>query len=350
VSLLLVAFAAVAALALSACGSDSGGGGDAKQTLADAFKTPIKSGNLSLDISAKVDGVAQLSQPVSLKLSGPFESRGQNKVPKLDLDVNVSGAGQTFTGSLISTGDNAFVGFQGQNYEVGTELVKQFEQQAATQNQKQGLSPKELGIDPASWLKDPKEQGDEDVAGAATTKITGGLDIEKMLNDVNGAVDKAGSAMGGNAQKLTPEQIAQVKQVVKDPTFEAFVSKDDKTLRRLTVNIGFTIPEAQRQQANGATGGSVKFSLQFANVGQPAQVTAPTDAKPITELQQQLQSGGLGGLGGSGSSGSGSSGSGGSGGSGGSSGSSKQFEEYAKCLEQANGDQAKIQECSKILK
>src|SRR3954454_145428 len=106
-SLLLVAFASVAAIALSACGGDSSGG-DAKQTLSDAFKTPIKSGNLSLDVSAKVDGVAQLSQPVSLKLSGPFESRGKNKVPKLDFDVNVSGAGQTFTGSLISTGDNAF--------------------------------------------------------------------------------------------------------------------------------------------------------------------------------------------------------------------------------------------------
>ena len=353
VSLLLVAFAAVAALALSACGGDSGSSGDAKQTLSDAFKTPIKSANLSLDMSAKVDGVAQLSQPVSLKLSGPFESRGKNKVPKLDFDVNVSGAGQTFTGSLISTGDNAFVGFQGQNYEVGSDVVKQFEQQAASQTQQQGLSPKQLGIDPGSWIKDAKDDGDEDVAGAATTKITGGLDIEKMLNDLNGAVDKAGSAMGSSAQKLTPEQIAEVKQVVKDPTFEAFVAKDDKTLRRLTVNINFTIPQAQRQQANGATGGNVKFSLQFADVGQPAQVTAPTDAKPLTDLQQQLQSGGLGGLGGSGSSGgsgSGGSGSGSSGGSNGGSGSSKQFEQYAKCLEQANGDSAKIQECSKILK
>jgi hypothetical protein len=355
-SLLLVAFASVAALALSACGGGSGSGGDAKQTLGDAFKTPIKSGNVSLDISAKVDGVAQFSQPVSLKLSGPFESRGKNKVPKLDWDVNVSGAGQTFTGKLVSTGDNAFVGFQGQNYEVGTALVKQFEQQAATQTQQKGLSLNQLGIDPASWLKDPKDAGTEDVAGTATTKITGGLDIEKMLNDVNGAVDKAGSAMGSSsARKLTPQQIAQVKEVVKDPTFEAFVAKDDKTLRRLTVNIDFTIPAAQRQQASGATGGKVTFSLQFANVGQPAQVTAPTGAKPITELQQQLQSGGLGGLGGSGSSGgsgSGGSGSGGSGsgGSGGSSGSSKQFEQYAKCLEQANGDSAKIQECSKILK
>ncbi len=355
-SLLLVALASVAALALSACGGGDEDSGDAKQQLSDAFKTPIKSANVSLDMSAKVDGVPQLSQPVSVKLTGPFESRGKNKVPKLDWDVNVSGAGQTFTGSIVSTGDNAFVGFQGQNYEVGSEVVKQFEQQAAQQQQQQGLSPKQLGIDPASWVTDAKEDGEEDVAGTKTTKITGGLDIEKMLNDLNGAIDKAGPAMGQSAQKLTPEQINQVKQVVKDPTFEAFVA-EDKTLRRLTATINFTIPEAQRQQANGATGGNVKFSLQFANVGQPAQVEEPTDAQPLSELQQQIQSGGLGGIGGSGSqdpgssggSGSGDSGSG-SGGSGGESApSSEDFEKYALCLEDAKGDSAAVEECSKLL-
>ena len=354
-SLLLVALASVAALALSACGGGDDDSGDAKQQLAEAFKTPIKSANVSLDMSAKVDGVPQLSQPVSLKLTGPFESRGKNKVPKLDWDVNVSGAGQTFTGSLVSTGDNAFVGFQGQNYEVGTEVVKQFEQQAAQQQQQQGLTPAQLGIDPASWVKDAKEEGEEDVAGTKTTKITGGLDIEKMLNDLNGAIDKAGPAMGqNNAQKLTPEQINQVKQVVKDPTFEAFVA-EDKTLRRMSATINFTIPEAQRQQASGASGGNLKFSIQFANVGQPAQVEAPTDAQPLSELQQQIQSGGLGGIGGSGSQDPGSSGSGDSGSGSGGSGdenapSQGDFEKYAKCLEDAQGDSAAVEECSKLLK
>jgi hypothetical protein len=356
-SLLLVALASVAVLALSACGGGDGDSGDATAKLGDAFKTPIKSANVSLDLSAKVDGVPQLSQPVALKMNGPFESRGQNKVPKLDWDVNVSGAGQTFTGSIVSTGENAYVGFQGQNYEVGSEAVKQFEQQAAQQNQQQGLSPEQLGIDPASWVKDAKEDGEEDVAGTKTTKITGGVDVEKMLNDLNGAIDKAGPAMGQSAQKLTPEQINQVKQVVKDPTFEAFVA-DDKTLRRMVVNLNFTIPESQRQQASGASGGNLKFSLQFANVGQPAQVEEPTDARPLSELQQQIQSGGLGGIGGSGSqdpgsSGSGDSGSGGSG-SGGSGGqespSSEEFEKYAKCLEDAQGDTAAIEKCSALLR
>jgi hypothetical protein len=356
-SLLLVALASAAALALSACGGgDDGDSGDATALLKDAFSKPINSANISLDLSAKIDGVPQLSDPITFKMTGPYESRGQKKVPKLDWDVNVSGGGQTFSGGLISTGDNAFVAFQGQNYEVGSQLVQQYEQQLGAQTQNP-TSLKQYGVDPTTWVRDAKEEGDEDVAGAATTKVTGALDIEKMLNDFNTLIEKAGPAMGQtNTQKLTPEQIAQVKQVVKDPKFEAFVAKDDKTLRRLSATIDFTIPESQRQQANGATGGNIKFSLQFANVGQPAQVSAPTDAKPLSELQSQLGQGGLGGLGGSGSSGgSGSGGSGGSGDSNGSGGSgeapsSDDFQKYADCLEKAQGDQAAIEKCSSLLR
>lgn len=344
-SLLLVALASVAALALSACGGDDSA--DAKALLRDAFKTPIPKANLSLDLSAKVDGVPQLSEPVTFKLTGPYESTGKNKVPKLDFDVNVSAAGQTFSGSLVSSGTNAWIGFQGQDYEVGEQLVQQYQQQLGQQTQ-ENQSLKQFGIDPENWIENAKTAGEEDVAGAETTKITGGIDVERLLNDLNTLIEKAGPATGQSTQKLTPEQIAQAKQVVKDPTFEAFVAKDDKTMRRLSATLNFEIPEAQRQQANGATGGQVKFTIQFANVGQPAQITPPTDARPISELQQQIQGGGLGGLGGSGNGGSGSGGSGS--GSGGSGGQSEAFQRYADCLEQAKGDQAKIQECSKLLR
>lgn len=352
-SLLLVAVAAVSALALAACGSDDGGGGgndgDATSKLSEAFKKPIPKATVAVDISAKVEGVQALTQPVSLKLSGPYESLGSKKVPKLDWDVSLSGGGQSFSGKLISTGDNAFVGFQGQNYEVGTELVSQFEQQLAAQNQSQAQSLKQLGIDPGTWLTGAKEEGDEDVAGTETTKITGGVNVEKMLTDINSVVDKVGGSMSQSApSKLTPEQIKQATDVVKDPKFEVFVAKDDGTVRRLVATLNFTIPEAQRQQAQGATGGTITFSVEFSNVGQPAQVTAPTDTKPITELQQQLQ-GLMGGATGGGSSGGGSSGDdGASGGSG--SADSEAYEKYAACVEDAGGDQSKLAECFELLK
>src|SRR4051812_41699574 len=195
ISPLLVALASAAALALSACGGGDGDSGDAKALLKDAFSKPISSANVSLDLSAKIDGVPQLSQPITFKMTGPYESQGAKKVPKLDWDVNVSGGGQTFSGGLISTGDNAFVSFQGQNYEVGSQLVQQYEQQLGAQKTNP-TSLKQYGIDPANWVTDAKEEGDEDVAGAATPKVPGSLDVEKMLTDINTLIEKAGPAMG----------------------------------------------------------------------------------------------------------------------------------------------------------
>jgi hypothetical protein len=358
-SLLLVALATVAVVALSACGGgSSGSGGDAKKLLSQAFSTPIKSATVGLDIEAKIDGSASLSQPISVKMAGPYQSQGKAQIPKLNWDLNVSGGGQTFSGKLISTGDNAFVGFQGKTYEVGQDKVKAYEAQLAQQGSTQPKSLKQLGIDPGTWLNNPKTAGDEDVAGTATTKITGGVNVEKLLNDLNSVIDKAGTATGQTtAQKLTPAQIQQAKQAIKNPTFEAFVAKGDKTLRKLDTTLNFTVPAAQRSSANGASGGTIKFSIQFSDVGKPVTVTAPQGALPITELQQQIQAltGGATGSSGSGSSGgtapggSGSSGGSGSGSGGAGSPSSQQFQKYAACIQKAGSDQAKVTACASLL-
>jgi hypothetical protein len=39
----------------------------------------------------------------------------------------------------------------------------------------------------------------------------------------------------------------------------------------------------------GLEGGTISFSIEFANVGSPQPIEAPQDARPISELTQQLQ-------------------------------------------------------------
>jgi hypothetical protein len=134
------------------------------------------------------------------------------------------------------------------------------------------------------------------------------------------------------------------------------VGKSDSKIRRLSVSVDFEIPSSARSQFQGASGGTLTFSIDFAKVGETKTITPPTNAKPISELQQQLGGlgGGLGGLGGSGSgsSGSGSGGSGsGSSGSGGSNPSQSQFDKYSKCLQNADpSDTTAIQKCAQLLK
>jgi hypothetical protein len=358
---MLALLTAVAALVAGCGGGGGGSSADARALIDKAFKTSIPSADMTLNIQAEVKGVAQLSQPVSLKIAGPYQSNGKTKLPDFNWQVSVSGGGQAFSGGVISTGENAFVNFQGTNYEVGAAAVGRVNQQLATQTGT-GKTLKDFGIDPQSWVQDPQDKGDESVNGADTTHVQTSVDVAKMLGDFNKTIQQAGGAMGTSApQQLSADTISKIGQIVKDPKLDLYVGKSDNRIRRLSVKIDFQIPSDQRAQFQGAEGGTLSFQIDFAKVGEKQTITAPANARPISELQQQLGGlgAGLGGLGGSGAGGAGGSGgaggAGGSGsggsGSGGSSPTPAQFEKYSKCLQNADpSDTAAIQQCAKLLK
>jgi hypothetical protein len=337
------------ASALSACGGKSEG--SVKDLLDKAFSSPIKSANVNLDLSLKVDGVQQLKDPVKLSLQGPYESGGGKTIPKVDWDIAVNAAGQSFSAGFVSTGDNAFVKFQGASYEVGaqavTQLNNQIKQAAGKSNSKKGLS--QFGIQPRNWIKDAKDEGGEKVAGTDTTHVSAKLDVGAFLDDVNKLVQRAGGNLpgGAQAQQLTADQKKQIQDVVKNPKFDVYVGKSDNTIRRLSADISFDVPKNQQARVQGLSGGQLSFSIEFADVGKPQTIKTPTGAKPITELTSKL--GGLGSaLGGSGSGASGATGSSGSGSSG---PSQKALQDYSKCLQKANpSDAAALQKCSDLLK
>lgn len=347
------------AVGLAACGGSSG---DATESVEKAFDKPIKSARMALSIDLELKGVPQLKGPVSLKVNGPFESRGGDKLPILDWDVSASGAGQTFTAKAISTGDNAFVGFQGTNYEVGAEAVASFNKQLADQSKGEGenRSLKDFGIDPSGWLKDAKTEDDTKVAGVETTHVSAGVDVAKLIDDLNAVVQKANVPGAPKPEQLTDSQRKMITEAIDDPKIDVFIGKDDDVLRRLSTEIAFEIPQAERGEAGGAEGGKVAFSIEFADVGEKQSVAAPTGAKPIAELTDQLGSlfGGAGGVGlggGGATTGGGATPPPASGGStggipGGGTPETKQFEEYSRCLQDADpSDTRDIERCNKLL-
>ncbi len=120
---LLLALAAVAALALGACGGDDSD--DAADLLNKAFGNEIGSADVKLDLELTVEGVEQLKDPIRVQLNGPYKSNGADKVPTFDWDISGSLGGQAGAFKVLSTGDNAFVNFQGTDYEVGEDVVAQ---------------------------------------------------------------------------------------------------------------------------------------------------------------------------------------------------------------------------------
>ena len=114
-------------------------------------------------------------------------------------------------------------------------------------------------------------------------------------------------------RELTQRQKDQIEKAIQDVRFDLWTGEDDKILRRIEIEFGFTSPEPRRD-AQGVQRGTVELALEIADVNKEQTITAPKDARPLSELQRSLGLGSRGGSGGSGGSGGGSSGGGSSGG------------------------------------
>jgi hypothetical protein len=306
-----------------------------------AFKHSIKSANIAIDLEAQLSGVSALNGPISVKLNGPYAGSGNGKLPRFDFKVNILGGGQSVPLAAKSTGDNIFLQLQGSWYEFGKAAVAKINSQLA--QQKSGSSTKSFsafGINPLGWLRNAKTAGDTTLGGDKVSHVTAVLDVGKLLDDLNRIVSKASVSGTTKPQQLSSSQKAQIQNIVKDPNIDVYVSKGDQTLRRLAATVNLSIPKDQQSKLQGLKGGTVKFSIQFSNVGQSVSVTPPSSAQPLSSLAGLLTGSALGGAG---------SGSGSSSGSSSSAPSTKQVQAYAKCLQNAGSDASAISKCAAAL-
>jgi hypothetical protein len=310
-ALLLLAMGAIAA-----CGSDNSSGEDVDQVLEQTFggNKQIESGKLNMELTAKLEGVTQLQEPVSVKVSGPFESRGDEEVPRLDLELSASGGGQTFAAGVTSTGTRGYVNFQGTDYRVPPRTFNQFERELRRQDQNQNNVPDlaDLGVDPREWLENPSDEGTEEVGGAETIHISSDVNVDKLVEDLDELLGKANQlGLSRQQRQRLPSQLPeatknQIKESINNASVDVYTGKDDKILRKLDVSLDFDVAEELRRQTSGVSGGEVDFSVEVSDVNQPQTIEAPRSARPLSELQQQLEALGAlgGGLGGGGTTGS----------------------------------------------
>jgi hypothetical protein len=331
-----------------------GGGGDAadsstdvQELLDDTFSgdKAIESGRLDLGVRLESD----TGQPATVKVSGPFQSQGAGRLPLLDVDASLEGGGQSLKGGLTATEDQAFVSWDGTSYEIAGPVFQQFKagyEEAAKQSEdQQNQSLASLGIDPRRWLTNAENEGERDVGGTETILITGDVDVPKLLEDVDGALEKVRSlGVQGSEdlpERLTDEEKRQTAEAIDNLSVEIYTGAEDRILRRMVVALGLKAPEGST--SDGAQSVDIRFDLQLLEVNEDQEIQAPENAESFDKLLEQLEGlglslGQLGGLGGSGS------------GSGGGGGTTQQnLEEYSKCIQEAAGDNAKVRKCADLL-
>jgi hypothetical protein len=201
-------------------------------------------------------------------------------------------------------------------------------------------------------LGEAKDEGEEEIAGVNTRHVSGKLDVEAVMRNLNQFVRKSGAALGGATgqtppKPLTEADIRKVGEVVRDPTFHVYVGKDDDIIRRVAGKIEFDVPEQSRQSLGGIESGSIEFEVELAKVNGDQQIEPPANPRPLSALTESL--GGTPGLDGVVT---------GGGGdalpaqpnSDGTSPEAQDFKEYADCLDKARPEDTEaLQRCAELL-
>lgn len=348
---LLVACALVLPIpaAIAGCGSDSSSSEDPQTVLDETFNndTKVTSGDLKLNASISAEG--DQGGQFQVNLSGPFQGDpdNENAIPQLDLaaSANGEGAGRSidFSGGLVVTGDNAYVEYKDQAYEVGTKLFSQIKSQMEAQAGQSSANPvggfkegctqalEQAGATDASacdinlesWLTNLNNEGTESVGGADSVHISGDANIDQILSDVGNLI---GAIPGAASQGFDPSQLGIASNAITDASIDVYSGVDDHVLRKLDVNLTIDLSQIAGDLVP-VSNIQVSFAVEIDGVNEQQTIEAPPNAKPISQLLGDLGvsppilDGALGG----GSSGSGSSGSGGSGNS----------AAYLQCLQQA---------------
>jgi hypothetical protein len=314
-SRLAVLLLCVITLTVAACGggsgSSSGSDGDAAALLKDTFGQdhPIRSGRVDATIDVDLKGWAVLATPLDLHVNGPFQTNGGDKLPDFALDVDFGGRQPVTLGAVFAQG-GGYLTIEGQAFDLGKDTYDAFKQgyenakkdAAASSSAPSNTSSfSALGIEPIRWLSDPKEVGEEDVAGTRAVHLASGVDVPKLLTDVSTLLGKAKSVTSSASAatgtdvptQLSAQQRELIAKSVKSAKVDVWTGTADHTLRKVVVAIEVDVPDALKDQANGLTTGHVNLTLTIAQLNQKQTIAKPADAKPIAQLRSVLEQSGL---------------------------------------------------------
>jgi hypothetical protein len=326
-SLLLVALCATVA---AACGGQKPDAGKVLQQTFGAGSKPIHSGRLDLHVDVDGQALAGLPAPLGLRLAGPYAGTKPGGVPKFDFTLDVRTSGGTLRLGAISTGARGWLVFQQQAYTLTGDLFRQLDQsrrqalQGGRGASAGGSSPlRSLGIDPRRWLRDPQTVGEETLVGEPVTHVRAGLDVPRLLADVQTLLGRAKTTGSPAAATLTPQARKAIQAGVRDARVDVYSGKDDHILRRIALDV--------RYVASGRPG-HLRFGMGISGINQPQAIGPPAHARPIGELSaslqqlvgtlQQQQAAGVAGA---------------------------QGDPYQRCLAAAGGDLAKAQACAGLV-
>jgi hypothetical protein len=255
---MLVGVLAAAAVAVAGCGSQEA------SVLKTAFDHPIKSANATIAFD-----VTSPQESAHVNVSGPFRSNGAGKLPSLDWRIHITGGPRAIDGEIISTGDDAFIKYDGQTYEVGHAALQKLQAQGAQQGPLKGADLSQLTRKMRDWFPQSSTQQDAQLDGEPVTRVTGRLDLSRAVKDI--------SQLAQNGPAVTQKDIDQLDKLVTDPRFTVDVGKSDGKLRRILATL----------RIRGR--GSMRLEVRYRDIDKPVTIDAPSGGLPLSRLEKKLE-------------------------------------------------------------
>ena len=289
----LAAVAAVAALcglAPTACGGEAPG--EVVARTQDNLAR-IRSGDLDARLVIAAEGPKRTGA-TGFELRGPFElARSAGDLPKARIAYTQIAGSRRATVTLVSTGERAYIEVRGKAYELTSDQERQLREEGGplgggSGSGTGGATASPTGsLDLAAWLREPDLSAGERIGGAETDRVTGEVDVARVVTDVLGAAERlgvSGEAVGGGALRGAGDE--RLDRALAASSIELLTGREDRLLRRLQLGVKL---DAKAAAGDGASLGDVEavrvdLELAIERPNTPVRVDAPRDARPASEL------------------------------------------------------------------
>lgn len=293
----LLATVVALAGALSACGGGSDSSDEDPQTVIEnATVKGVESGTIDLSLGISSEG--EKAGDVDVSFSGPFQSRGPEALPELDFEVSATGevAGEPvdFDGSLTMLADRAFIGYEGTDYEIDPTsfgFIQSSVEQGLTGSSGEGVSPTACqeafaAIDLTTVFDNLENEGSADVDGTSTTKVSGDVNPEGMVDAIIALTeDPACSSTFEAAAPLPLDELeaarGEFSEALKKAHADVYVGEDG-IIRKVVAEVTVEPKDASGEKAE------VDFELTLGAVNEKQEIKAPAKAEPFEGLFDEL--------------------------------------------------------------
>ncbi len=257
---------------------------------------------MDLSLGVKVEGSEGGNLNVSL--SGPFQSEGKGQLPQLDMTVKASGSingkNVNLDGGLTLLSEKAYVDYKGTEYEVEPttfnfirSTIERDQQQSGAQSKSAGATACQEAVSNlkvGSFVDHLANEGSSEVGGTSTTQVSGDLNVPGAIDALLklSETPACSSELGATGQIPPAAELdkakSQVESALKTAHIDLYVGSDH-IVRKIS-------GELQIEPPSGSSSGPKKvaltFDLSLSGVNQPQTINAPSGAKPLNTLFQQL--------------------------------------------------------------